>query len=103
MYNTTDIPIGAANAISRTDLKTIWNLSDRDMRDEVAAKRTEDDGTDYVIISSSGRVGYHRSDDEVEIRRMMAENEARIKSLKKANEIAQIKLDRKKLREGLAG
>ena len=94
MYNTTDIPIGAANSISRRDLKTIWNLSDRDMRDEVAAKRTEDDGTDYVIISSSGKVGYHRSDDECEIIQMMLENKARIASLEKVNAIAKIKLDR---------
>lgn len=102
MYNTTDIPIGAANAITRKDLKTIWNLSDRDMRDEVAAKRTEDDGSDFVIISSSGRYGYHRSDDPIEIKRMIAENEARIKSLKKVNEVASMKLERKKQREGLA-
>lgn len=103
MYNTTDIPIGAENAISRKDLKNIWNLSDRDMRDEVAAKRTEDDGTDYVIISSSGKVGYHRSDEAFEIRRMIAENEARIQSLKKVNEIALLKLLRKGMREGVAG
>lgn len=103
MYNTTDIPIGAENAITRRDLKTIWNLSDRDMRDEVAAKRTQDDGTDYVIISSSGRVGYHRSDDECEIRLMMLENIARIKSLQKVNEVAQIKLDRIAGRKKAAG
>lgn len=103
MYNTTDIPIGASNAITRKDLKTIWNLSDRDMRDEVAAKRMEDDGTDYVIISSSGRVGYHRSDDEVEITQMMLENIARINSLEKVNAIAKIKLDRIARRKEAAG
>lgn len=103
MYNTTDITIGAANAISRRDLKTIWNLSDRDMRDEVAAKRTEDDGTDYVIISSSGKVGYHRSDDECEIIQMMLENKARIASLEKVNAIAKIKLDRIARRKEAAG
>lgn len=103
MYNTTDIPIGAENAIPRAELKTIWNLSDRDMRDEVAAKRTEDDGTDYVIISSSGRVGYHRSDDEFEIKQMMLENIARIKSLEKVNAVAQIKLDRIARRKEVAG
>lgn len=103
MYKITDIPIGAENSISRRDLKNIWNLSDRDMRDEVAAKRTQDDGSDFVIISSSGRYGYHRSDDPIEIKRMIAENEARIKSLKKVNEVASMKLERKMLREGLAG
>lgn len=103
MYNINDIPIGAANAITRRNLQALWNLSDRDMRDEIAAKRTEDDGSDFVIISSSGRYGYHRSDDPIEIRRMIAENEARIKSLKKVNEVASMKLERKKLREGLAG
>lgn len=100
MYNTEDIPIGRENAISRKQLKTLWNLNDRSMRDEIANKRLVDDGSDYVIVSSSGVGGYFRSDEEFEIRRMIAENVARIQSLQLVNNVARQKIERKRRRDG---
>ena len=76
-----DIPIGAENAISRAQLARKWNTDDRTAREIIARLREEDDGSPYVIASSSiGRGGYYRTDDPVLIRRYYEETMHRARS-----------------------
>lgn len=59
----TDIPIGAENAITRAQLASLWNCSDRDARRIIADFRAQDDGSNYIIVSHSAKSGYYRTDD----------------------------------------
>lgn len=76
-----DIPVGAENAISRRELARKWNIDDRGAREIIARLREHDDGSRYVIISSShGRGGYYRTDNPVLIRRYYEETMHRARS-----------------------
>lgn len=70
-FSDNDIPIGAENAITRTELTAIWGVSDREARRRIAALRADDNGDGYVIVSHSrgGVHGYYRTNDTETIRR----------------------------------
>lgn len=70
-FSDNDIPIGAENAITRTELAAIWGVSDREARRRIAALRADDNGDGYVIVSHSrgGVHGYYRTNDTDTIRR----------------------------------
>ena len=70
-FSDNDIPIGAENAITRTELAAIWGVSDREARRRIAALRADDNGDGYVIVSHSrgGVHGYYRTNDTETIRR----------------------------------
>lgn len=92
MHRMEDIPIGAENAISRAELARKWNTSDRAAREIIARLRESDDGSPYVIVSSSmGSGGYYRTDDPILIRHYYNEtmNRARstFKPLKKVRRV----------------
>lgn len=91
------IPIGKENAISRRDLCRMTGTNDREVRREIARLRSEDDGTDVVIVSASRGRGYYRTDNVDEIKGFIAEMTARISSIVQAIHIA--KLIVKRLRE----
>ena len=70
-FSDNDIPIGAENAITRTELASIWGVSDREARRRIAALRADDNGDGYVIVSHSrgGVHGYYRTNDTETIMR----------------------------------
>ena len=70
-FSDNDIPIGAENAITRTELAAMWGVSDRIARRRIAALRADDNGDGYVIVSHSrgGVHGYYRTNDTETIRR----------------------------------
>ena len=74
-FSDNDIPIGAENAITRTELTSIWGVSDREARRRIAALRSDDNGDGYVIVSHSrgGVHGYYRTNDNETIRRYAEE------------------------------
>lgn len=80
-----DIPIGRENAISRADLKRLWNCNDRTMRDHVAKLRAEDNGDSFVIVShsQSSVKGYYRTDKADEIRHFVNEINKRVANTRK--------------------
>lgn len=61
------IPIGKSNPILRTQLCVLWNMSDRQVREKIAHLRSNDNGDDFVIVSTSNNAGYYRSDDRKDI------------------------------------
>lgn len=70
-YN--DIPIGKNNAISKDELAALWQMSEREVRRKVAELRAQDNGDNYVIISSSKTRGFYRTDNPEEIAAYKAE------------------------------
>ena len=66
LYNT--IPVGKENAISKRKLCELFNLDERMVRKYIADLRNQDNGDNYIIISSSHRRGYYKTDklDEIE-------------------------------------
>lgn len=70
-FSDNDIPIGAENAITRTELAAMWGVSDRIARRRIAALRADDNGDGFVIVSHSrgGVHGYYRTNDTETIRR----------------------------------
>ena len=78
-YSDNDIPIGAENAITRTELAAIWGVSDREARRRIAALRADDNGDGYVIVSHSrgGVHGYYRTNDTETIKRYANEVNSR--------------------------
>ncbi len=89
MYRMEDIPVGRENAISRKNLAAFWGVSDREARRIVSALRTIDDGTDYVIVSVSRFSGYYRTNNPDEIDHFRNEMVKRIRSTRKAIEVAE--------------
>ena len=86
-----DIPIGKQHAISREELQKLWGLSERGVRAVIAELRQEDNGDEYVVVSSSGGKGYYRTKNINEIAEFKKEtmNRARhtFAPLKKVNRI----------------
>lgn len=73
-----DIPVGAENAISRAELAKMWGVDQRTVRSIVHNLRAEDNGDEFVIVSSSnGRTGYFKTDDPHLIHRFMRETKSR--------------------------
>ena len=56
------IPVGAGQAISRTDLARITGLSDRELRLQIARERR----AGHIILSDSSSGGYFRPESEAE-------------------------------------
>ncbi|MGN0694549.1 MAG: hypothetical protein ACI4LK_06545 [Lentihominibacter sp.] len=86
-----DIPIGKRHAISREQLQELWGLSERGVRKVIAELRQEDNGDDYVLVSTSSGKGYYRTRniDEIELYKKETMNRARhtFAPLKKVNRI----------------
>lgn len=89
MYRIEDIPIGRENAISRKNLAAFWGVNDRTARQIVSELRTIDDGTDYVIVSISRFSGYYRTNNPDEIDHFRNEMVKRIRSTRKAIDVAE--------------
>lgn len=90
-YDSRDIPIGKANAITRAQLSHIWKCSDREVRARIAKLREEDNGDGYIIVSHSSRPGYYRTDDYATIQWFVNEQSKRarntFKPLRKARRL----------------
>lgn len=89
MYRMEDIPVGRKNAISRKNLAAFWGVSDRTARQIISELRTIDDGTDFVIVSVSRFSGYYRTNNPDEIDHFRNEMVKRIRSTRKAIEVAE--------------
>lgn len=85
------IPIGKNNPILRNQLCILWNMCDRQVRNKVAKLRSQDNGDDFVIVSTSDNAGYYRSDDRLDINKFKQQTLKRGKKtflpLKKVNRI----------------
>ena len=81
-YSINDIPIGAANAITRPALARLWGVDDRTVRERISIMRQLDYGDNYVIVSHSrcGAKGYYRTDDPEHIRHFINETRKRVRS-----------------------
>ena len=73
------IPLGKENAISKFALAQLWNTSVREARRKVMLLRMEDNGDDFVIVSTSKSAGYYRSDNRDDIRSFKEEMSNRAK------------------------
>lgn len=62
-----EIPIGKSNAVKYADLCAKWGMKRREVRRVLHNFSLEDDGSDYVLIRSSGG-GFYRTDSVAEIR-----------------------------------
>lgn len=89
MYRIEDIPIGRKNAISRKNLAAFWGVGDRTARQIISELRGIDDGSDYVIVSVSRFSGYYRTNNPDEIDHFRNEMVKRIRSTRKAIEVAE--------------
>lgn len=75
------IPVGKRNAVTRSQLAIMTGMSDRTIRQEISkARRT------HVIINLQDNNGYYQPDmndasEIAEIRRYVAQEESRIKSI----------------------
>lgn len=90
MYSVKDIPVGRENAISRSDLAKLWNVSDRIVRRRIERLRCVDsvDGTFIVSHSRGGVRGYYRTDKPDEIRHFIHETRKRAANTAKPIEYA---------------
>lgn len=93
------IPIGRENAVSRRQLSAMTGISDREVRREISQLRSEDDGTNMVIVSTSDGSGYFRTDKLDEIEHFIAEMIKRTCSIREATDVARVAADRLKKRQ----
>lgn len=85
------IPIGKENAILREELCDLWGKSARSVRRIIEKLRKQDNGDDFVIVSTAHQAGYFRSDNRDDITAFKAEVTRRgkhtFRPLSKANRI----------------
>ena len=62
-----DIPTGKENAITYTELCTLWECSERKARERLHELSHYDNGDNYILIRTSKCKGFYRTDDENEI------------------------------------
>lgn len=62
-----DIPIGKENAINYTQLRFLWNLCERQVRQKLHELSSYDNGDNYILVRSSSNKGFYRTDDPEEI------------------------------------
>lgn len=63
-----DIPIGRENALTYTDLRWIWNCTERKARSILHELSLYDSGDDFILIRSSKCRGFYRTDDKEEMK-----------------------------------
>lgn len=85
------IPIGKEKAISRYQLCKMWQSNERQVRRIIEQMRKQDNGDDYVIVSTAQSAGYFRTNDRDEIRSFKEEVTRRgkhtFRPLRKVNRI----------------
>lgn len=75
------IPTGRENAITYQDLCALWGVKERAVRFILHDLSCYDNGDGYVLIRSSRRKGFYRTDDPAEIAEYLTECENRGKSI----------------------
>ena len=93
------IPVGREHAITRDELSRLTGLGDRKLRKEIARLRSEDDGTNMVIVSTSDGSGYFRTDKLDEIDHFIAENTKRFRALLQTTIVTRAIADRLRKRQ----
>lgn len=63
-----DIPTGKNNAITYTELCSLWQCTERTAREHLHELSLYDNGDDYILIRSSKGKGFYKTDDENEIK-----------------------------------
>lgn len=74
-----DIPFGRDNAITRSDLARLWNVSERDVRRVIARMRKEH-APDAILSSTRRPAGFWRSREPEEIETFLREMESRARN-----------------------
>ena len=62
-----DIPVGKEHAYTYADLCRIWGCTPRKARAILHELSLYDNGADYILIRSSARKGFYKTDDAAEI------------------------------------
>lgn len=85
------IPIGRENALTYTDLRIRWNVSERRARSILHDLSLYDSGDDFILIRSSKNKGFYRTDDRAEIeaykRECLAKGRSVFAPVKKINRV----------------
>ena len=68
-----DIPVGKENAVTYADLCALWQCHDRAARNILHELSIYDNGDNYILIRSSGRKGFYKTDNEDEIQAFKSE------------------------------
>lgn len=62
-----ELPVGSANAATYEELCARWNKSERDVRSLLHDLSAFDNGDDFILIRSSKKKGFYKTDDAEEI------------------------------------
>lgn len=68
-----DIPIGKENAINYDKLCTLWGVDERQARYYLADLSRYDNGDDYVLIRSSRKAGFYKTNNIADIKSFRSE------------------------------
>lgn len=68
-----DIPIGKENAINYDKLCNLWGVDKRHARHFLADLSKYDNGDDYILIRSSRKAGFYRTNDIANIKSFRSE------------------------------
>ena len=85
------IPVGRENALTYTDLRIRWNVTERRARSILHDLSLYDSGDDFILIRSSKNKGFYRTDDEDEMqaykRECLAKGRSIFAPIKKINRV----------------
>ena len=81
-HSVDEIPVGVENAITNADLRQRWNVAERTRQEIVQALRRDDNGDDYIIMSTPNKGAYFRTNDLVIIRGYIDECQQKIEAIR---------------------
>jgi hypothetical protein len=85
------IPLGKENALTYTELRIMWNCTERKARAILHELSLYDSGDDFILIRSSKNKGFYRTDNKAEMkaykRECLAKGRSIFAPVKKINRV----------------
>lgn len=80
-HSADEIPVGVENAITNAELRQRWNVAERTRQEIVQVLRRDDNGDDYIIMSTANKGAYFRTDNPVIIRSYIEDCQQKIRGI----------------------
>ena len=100
-----EIPVGKENAVTRTELCAMWEMSDRQARKVLQQLSSYDNGDDYILIRSGNSKGFYRTTDQSEIaayrKECINKGRSHFAPLRKINRLAAVNIGQMSIENNL--
>jgi hypothetical protein len=100
-----EIPVGKENAVTRHELCSMWDMSDRRARKVLQELSSYDNGDDFILIRSGNSKGFYKTTDQGEIaayrKECINKGRSHFAPLRKINRIAAVNAEQLSIENNL--